>query len=147
MDEERMKTAKYKSIGLRLRNIRVWLNWTLDAVSKATGISRSYISDFERGFKLPTMKYLTYLHDTHNVSLNYILGSDEQMLRPVQENNAKPDFGKYADDVEELIFFIANVPHAMFAILGFFAQYKVEHKPFLKKYFEEKEGVEEQKAR
>jgi transcriptional regulator with XRE-family HTH domain len=63
--------VRFEDTGPQLRNIREDLRMTLDAVSKETGISRSYISDFERGFRLPTSKYLRYLHDNHQVNLNY----------------------------------------------------------------------------
>lgn len=139
-----MREAKYVDIGLQLRNIRERLNWTLDTISKATGISRSYISDFERGFKLPTMKYLKYLHDNHDVSLHYILGSDGRMFRPKEEDGVKPDFGRYAEDVDELLYYMARVPHFMYNILAHFAHYKVENKQFLKDFFRDEDDDNEE---
>jgi transcriptional regulator with XRE-family HTH domain len=68
--------ARFEETGRQLRSIREDLRMTLDAVSKELGISRSYISDFERGFRLPTSKYLKYLHDSHQVNLNYVFGSE-----------------------------------------------------------------------
>ncbi len=139
-----MREAKYTDIGLQLRNIRERLNWTLDAMSKATGISRSYISEFERGFKRPTTKYLQYLHDNHNVSLHYILGSDGRMFRPKEEDGVKPDFGRYAEDIDELLYHMARIPHAMYAVLGFFAEYKLEHRQLIKEFLKEKEEKNEE---
>lgn len=132
-----MRVAKYINIGQQVKNIRERLNWTLDAMSKATGISRSYISEFERGFKRPTMKYLTYLHDNHNVSLHYILGSDGRMFRPKEEDGVKPDFGRYAEDIDELLYYMSRIPHSMYAVLGFFAEYKLEHRQLIKEFLKE----------
>lgn len=71
-----MMERRYRDMGLQIKAIRERLNMTLDAISKETGISRSYISDFERGFKLPTGKFLKHLHDRHNINLNYVFCSD-----------------------------------------------------------------------
>lgn len=135
-----MREARYSDIGLQLKNIRERLNWTLDTMSQATGISRSYISDFERGFKLPTAKYLKYLHDTHHFSLNFIFGSDGRMFNPLEDKNFKPDFGKFSEDIDELLVFLSRVPHALYAVLGFFAEYKINNKHLVKKFLMEKEG-------
>jgi len=135
-----MREARYSDIGLQLKNIRERLNWTLDTMSQATGISRSYISDFERGFKLPTAKYLKYLHDTHHISLNFIFGSDGRMLNPRVEKNLKPDFGKYGEEIDELLLYLSRIPHALFAVLGFFAEYKINNKQLVKQFLMEKEG-------
>lgn len=135
-----MREPKYSEIGNRLKSIRERLNWTLTSMSKTTGISPSYLSDFERGFKLPTSKYLRYLHDTHNISLNYIFGSDGRMLRPEPEEGVKPDFGKYAEEVDELLYYISRVPHALYAILGFFVEYKINNKWVIEAFIQEKQG-------
>ncbi len=134
-----MREVKYVDMGVQLRNIRERLNWTLDVMSKATGISRSYISDFEKGYKLPTMKYLRYLHDNHNVSIHYIMGSDGRMFRPEEEDGVKPDFGRYGEDIDDLLYHMSRIPHAMYAVLGFFAQYKLEHKQFINEFLKETE--------
>ena len=82
--------ACFVETGNQLRAIREDLRMTLDAVSKETGISRSYISDFERGFRLPTSKYLRYLQDRHQVNLNYVFGSEERKFR--NQKNKLPHF-------------------------------------------------------
>jgi transcriptional regulator with XRE-family HTH domain len=133
-----MREAKYVDIGMQMKAIRERLNWTLETMSKATGISRSYISEFERGFKLPTAKYMRYLHDTHNVSLNFVFGSDGRMFRPTEEEGVTPDFGRYAEDIDELLYYLSRVPHALYSVLGFFAQYKIEHRELVKEYLKEK---------
>ena len=65
-----MNETGRKEIGKQLRAVRERLNMTLEELSQDTGISRSYISEFERGVKLPTSKYLRYLHDRHNEVLS-----------------------------------------------------------------------------
>lgn len=142
-----MREAKYGEIGIQLKRIRERLNWTLNTLSKATGISPSYLSDFERGFKLPTAKYLRYLHNTHNISLNYVFGSDGRMFRPTEAEDVKPDFGKFAEEIDELLYYLSRIPHAMFTVLGFFAQYKVSNKDMIKEYIKEEDKKEESPKR
>jgi transcriptional regulator with XRE-family HTH domain len=126
----------YRDTGLRLKAIREELRMTLDGVSKETGLSRSYISDFERGFRLPTSKYLRYLHDYHKVNLNFIFGGEDRKFRA--EISKPPNFGRLQEDVDELLEHMAEIPHALFAVLGFFTEYKVMNKEIIRRYRSEK---------
>jgi transcriptional regulator with XRE-family HTH domain len=126
----------YRDTGLQLKAIREDLRMTLDAVSKETGMSRSYISDFERGFRLPTSKYMRYLHDRHQVNLNFIFGSEGRKFRT--EAKKAPDFGRMQEDVDELLEYMAEIPHTLFAVLGFFTEYKVMNKEVIQRYRSEK---------
>ena len=128
--------ARFEETGRQLRSIREDLRMTMDAVSKETGISRSYISDFERGFRLPTSKYLRYLHDSHQVNLNYVFGSEERKFRMTKDK--PPDFGKMQDDVDDLLRFMAEVPHALYAVLGYFTEYKLMNKEVIQRHRAEK---------
>ena len=127
--------TKYYDTGLQLKAIRERLKLTLDGMSKETRISRSYISDFERGLKLPTAKYLKYLHDKHNISLHYIFCSDGRMFRPEEDEDVAPDFGKFREEVDELLRYISRVPHALYAVLGFFTEYKIKNKQLIAELF------------
>jgi len=111
---------------------------TLDAVSKEIGLSRSYISDFERGFRLPTSKYMRYLHDRHKVNLNFIFGGESRKFRA--EAPKAPNFGRMQEDVDELLVHMAEIPHTLFAVLGFFTEYKVMNKEVIQRYRSEKAG-------
>jgi transcriptional regulator with XRE-family HTH domain len=135
-----MREKKYPEMGLQLKVIREHLKMTLDEISADTGISRSYISDFERGFKLPTGKFLKYLHNRHRVNLNFIYCSEGRMLRPAGEDEAL-DFGKFQEDVDELLHLMARIPHAIYAILGFFTEYKLENKHIIEKYMTDSKKV------
>lgn len=132
------KYTKHNDIGLQLKAVRERLKMTLDAMSKETRISRSYISDFERGLKLPTAKYLKYLHDKHNVSLNYIFCSDGDMFRP-DDDILLPDFGKFREEIKELLAYLARIPHALYTVLGFFTEYKIKNKELISNYFSDDE--------
>ncbi|MCP4156825.1 MAG: helix-turn-helix transcriptional regulator [bacterium] len=131
------KNVLYRDTGLRAKAVRERLKMTLDTMSKTSGVSRSYLSDFERGYKVPTSKYLIYLHNHHNVDVNYILGSEERMFRPEPDKDVKPEFGKFSEEVDEMIRFMASLPHALYAVLGYFTQYKTENRKLIKEFVQE----------
>jgi transcriptional regulator with XRE-family HTH domain len=134
-----IRETRFKGTGLQLRAIRERLQKTLEIMSRETNISPSYLSDFERGFKLPTSKYLKHLHDHHNVNLNFIFCSDGRMFRPSKEEAAIYHFGKYQEEMEEMLHLVTKVPSVMYAILGFFLEYRIRNKDFIEEYLSTKE--------
>lgn len=130
---------KYGKIGLRAKAVREHLRMTLDEMSRDAGISRGYVSDFERGVKLPTGKYLRHLHDKHGVNLNFLYNSEGRMFRPSKEEEIV-EFGKYQEDIDELLKYLAKIPHALYSVMGFFAEYKLENAKIVAKYFPDKQG-------
>jgi transcriptional regulator with XRE-family HTH domain len=133
-----MKEPDLRDIGLNLRAVRDRLGLTLDALSKETGISRSYISEFERGVKLPTSRYLKHLHDRYNVNLNYIFCSDDRMFRPSQEEQARFNFGKFQEEIEEILECITKNPHALYSLLLMFSEYKEKNQQIIAQSLKEK---------
>lgn len=123
--------ALFIDSGFRLRNIRQELRLPMDVISKETGISRSYLSDFERGYRMPTSKYLMYLHDRHKVNLNYIFGGEGRMFRA--EASDVPDFGMLQGEVDNLLRFMGEYPTSLFAVLAFAAEYKLKNKELIEK--------------
>jgi hypothetical protein len=66
------------------------------------------------------------------------------MFRPKEEDGVKPDFGRYAEDIDELLYYMFRIPHAMYAVLGFFAEYILEHRQLVKEFLKEKEEKKEE---
>lgn len=126
------RVAFCKDIGARIKSIREHLKMTLDEMRMECGLSRGYLSNFERGFKLPTVKYLKYLHDRQNVNLNYIFTSEGDMFR-IKPEDKPPDFGKFQEEVDDLLTHMAAAPSVLYAVMGFFSEYKVDHEGLLKK--------------
>ncbi len=135
------KDARFVDIGLRLRAIREELQATADAVSKETGISRSYISDFERGFKLPTSKYLKYLSDHHNVNIDYIFSGENPVFRP-KGKDVPPNFGEFQMKVDAMLHLMAEMPYALYAVLEFVEKYKRLNKELIEQDRSEKKTEE-----
>lgn len=130
--------ANFKDIGLNLKAIREELKLTMDAIGRDITISRSYLSDFERGYRRPTSKYLHYLHDQHNVNLNYVFSGEGRMFRPTPDE-ASPNFGRFQEDVDELLCVMYEVPPALYAVMGFIAEYKMRNKDLIERYRKEME--------
>lgn len=138
-----IEPLKLKNIGIRLRGLRDALNITLEQMNKLTGISRSYISDFERGRKLPSSKYLFYLIENFSADINYIYTGRGEMFLKSEEEEGKPyDFGKYEEEINDLLYHITRIPNALYAVLGFFSDYKVNKEKFIKNYIERIESKE-----
>jgi transcriptional regulator with XRE-family HTH domain len=134
-------------IGPRLRQVREQLEFTLEKMSRATGISKSYISDFERGKKIPASKYLFQLNQAFKVNLNYVFnGKDPVFFSADSEKNSAYtySFGKYEDEINDLLFHITHIPNALFAVLQFFSEYKENMADFIDTYLKKHE---ESKAR
>jgi transcriptional regulator with XRE-family HTH domain len=134
---------KLEEMGKRLRMIRRGLLLTLEQSSEETGISRSYLSDFETGKRLVTTKYLKYLFEQHNINLNYIFLPDQRMFRANEEEELVRIF-ENIPDIKDLLLYIRKIPHARFMMLTYFCQYKIENemlvRKYLKKIFPKKEG-------
>ncbi|WP_117211065.1 helix-turn-helix domain-containing protein [Allorhizocola rhizosphaerae] len=66
-----------EQLGERLRAQRLSRRFSLDALSTASGVSRSMISDIERGAKMPTVLVLARLATALGVTVSRLIGEDE----------------------------------------------------------------------
>ena len=130
-----------EEIGERLKNVRHHFKMTMDEIGRETKTSRSYLSDFEKGYRLPTTKYLKYLYHKHNVNLNYIFGGIEPMFR-ASSNETLPTFGPFQQKVEEMLTFLSEMPHALYGVLAYVTEYRLNNKDLIEKQKEGKETPE-----
>lgn len=129
------KEIKYADIGERLRKIRLDLGYTLDSMSKAAGLARSYISQFEKGSKYPNRVYLKFLFEQHNIDLNYVLGGEGTPNRlSAEERRLYTDFGKFNPEIKELLYYMNTFPHALYHILSCFAEYKLINRDLIERF-------------
>ncbi len=124
-----------KETGKKLKAIRKELGLTLNQLSQAVGISAAYVSDFERGRKLPRGNYLRYLAQTHNVNLNYIYSDEKEMFR----SRAKPiDFGKFQEEAYKVVKLMADVRPLFWSIQMHVEKYVHDNRIVVEKYLCEK---------
>lgn len=141
-NNNKKQTVEHGSIDERVKAVREALKYTLKTMQEKTGISTSYISDFERGKKFPSSKYIKKLVNTFGVSSDYLFtGKGDMFLKDRTYWKEMYDFGKFNDDVHEMLFYMKKVPNTMFAVLEFFTDYKVKKEEFLEKYLEKHHNI------
>jgi len=141
-DKNKKQTTGPGNINERIKAVREALECTLKTMQEKTGISTSYISDFERGKKFPSSKYLKELVNIFGVSSDYLFtGKGEMFLKERTPWKEMFDFGKFNDDVHEMLLYMKKVPNTMFAVLEFFTDYKVKKEEFLEKYLEKHHNI------
>ena len=136
-DKGNKEKPPYLDIGIHTKAVREALGKTIQGMSEATGISRGYISDFERGVKLPTARYIKYLYEKCNINVNYIFSGEGLIFRPVKGKALPLDFGSHQEDMEELVWFMYKVPHALLYQLQAHMEYKLKYKQMLSEHFPE----------
>jgi len=65
----------------RLKALRIEKNLKQDEVANALNVTKTQISDMERGKRTTTMEKLTTLADYFNVSTDYLLGRSDNPER------------------------------------------------------------------
>lgn len=122
-----MKKGKFFEIGRRCREAREHIDFTMDQMKDETGLTRTSLSNYERGKLMPSSKYLQYLSSTHNVSIDYIFSGQGRVVKVA---------GKYTDneEVNELIESMQSMPPVYHIILGFFEKYKFLNPKMFRKH-------------
>ncbi|MGJ4849917.1 helix-turn-helix domain-containing protein [Bacillota bacterium Meth-B3] len=72
-----------KPTGLRIRELRMQRQLTLEQLSKLTGVSVSMLSAIERGRKSPTLTILNKINSGMKISLSELFASPEREVRRV----------------------------------------------------------------
>lgn len=116
----------FLKIAGRLKEVRKKLNLTLDHMAKATGSSKTGISEMERNIKNPESKYLIGLAKIFDVSVNWVLTGRGTMFFP--EVELKLDFGKDNETIRELIYCLENIDEFRYRIMMEYIQFKRERK-------------------
>ncbi|MDP3112507.1 MAG: helix-turn-helix transcriptional regulator [Thermodesulfovibrionales bacterium] len=91
-DSERYRKQMIKSVSRNIRNIRQKKNWTQEQLAEAVGTSGKYISEIERGLKIPGSSIL--------IALSQALGSPVCEL--VHANYCPYTKNKYLKKIREL---------------------------------------------
>lgn len=124
-------------IGKRLKEVRKKTGKSLEKMGEITGLSKSGISDMEKGLKKPSTVYMHALNIKFGININWILTGKGAMSSPDIELNL--NFGIDNDIIKNLIFCIEHVDVIRYDILKYFSQKKDEYQEFIKKIKEEKE--------
>jgi len=123
---------RFIEIGARLKAVRERLGYTLDRMSFESNTSRSYIAESESGRRLPPTKYLLFLNDQFRVRMDFIFVGDGDMFPNQEETTLKRlQFGPLKKEVMEMLELIDRFPHALYAVLGHFAAYRINNEKLI----------------
>lgn len=79
--------------GNRLKELRKVHGLSQDKLAKIMGVTRSAVSQYERGVREPQLEMMEFLADYFNVDYNYLLGSEDVSIRIIDP--VKNDSGYY----------------------------------------------------
>lgn len=68
------------TFGINLKNLRLKLGYSQQMFSDYLQVSRVYISDLERGKKLPHIHFLINIAEKFDVSIDWLLGRECKTL-------------------------------------------------------------------
>ncbi|OPZ94317.1 MAG: HTH-type transcriptional regulator ImmR [Firmicutes bacterium ADurb.Bin419] len=63
----------YKKLGLRIKEYRMNLNMTQEALAEAVGISAVFVSQIESGNRKPSLETVFNISSTLNVPMDYLM--------------------------------------------------------------------------
>lgn len=97
-------------VGDRVRKLRKNKGWTLDDLSRASGLHPSSISQVERGERNITLENLSRLAEALEVApYQFLLTPDKKVQKRGTNNFLDQMFNKIPEDREDTICEIANV--------------------------------------
>ena len=60
-------------LGLKIREARIQKGYTQEKLAEAAGIGAVYLSEIERGIKMPSLKLFVKIIDALDISADYVL--------------------------------------------------------------------------
>jgi transcriptional regulator with XRE-family HTH domain len=140
-----MKLQLRKEIGIRMRKIRKTLGYTQAHMVSFFDIGRANYSRIEKGEIFPTATTLNTLLKEFNVSLNWLISNEGEMFlekkKPGLKNRA---FGKYIEEINDLLLHLEKIPMVRHAVLGFFMEYKMNNQGILQEILEQNSAQDDQ---
>ena len=133
-----MKLQLRKEIGMRMRKIRKTLGFTQAHMVSFFDIGRANYSRIEKGEIFPTATTLNTLLREFNVSLNWLISNEGEMFLEKREQGiTNRAFGKYIDEINDLLLHLEKIPMVRHAVLGFFMEYKMNNQALLQEILEQ----------
>jgi transcriptional regulator with XRE-family HTH domain len=128
-----MKEQLKQEIGMRMREVRKALGLTQEKMVENFDIGRANYSRIEKGEVFPNPSMLNTLRTQFNVSLDWLITDNETMFIPEDGDRRKEaiDPNDYPDEIQDLLKHMKEIPMIKHAVLGFFLEYKIEHKKII----------------
>lgn len=100
-------------IGKRLVDLRTIKDVSQDAVAEACNISRVALSRYENGTRMPRIEITSRLAEYYGVSVDFLIGKEEQELQPVRLTESASPFGPETQKImDELVAKLRSMPES-----------------------------------
>ena len=128
-----MKEQLKQEIGTRMREVRKALGFTQEKMVENFDIGRANYSRIEKGEVFPNPSMLNILRTKFNVSLDWLITNNDSMFIPETGERYKKevDPSDYPDEIQDLLKHMKEIPMIKHAVLGYFLEYKIEHKKLI----------------
>lgn len=100
-------------IGKRLIGLRTIKGVSQDTVAEACNISRVALSRYENGSRMPRIEISSRLAEYYGVSVDFLLGKEEQEQKPVRLPESASPFGPETQRImDELVAKLRSMPES-----------------------------------
>ncbi len=143
MKKKSKETVMCPAVGERLKKVRKDLKIKVSEMAQGSGISQGHIYEFERGTYFPSTAYLWYLYENFQVSIDYIFSGWGKPFTCMQEKIENEfELGESDSEIKMLIYHMICDDHVMFAVLGFYEEYRADIAPMVEIYRKAREFEE-----
>ena len=129
-------------IGERFRLMRNYVGLSQKEAAAIFGMNQSNIVRIEKGVVFPNMSVCHYFKTRYNIDTNWLISGEGEMLIPEEVGNHGVDYAEFSEEMEDILFYLNNVPEARLAVLKFFVGYKLENKREIMEYLSERKAQE-----
>lgn len=113
--------------GSRLRLFRKSRKITIHELSDRIGISKSTISEVERGHTKPPVNFLLAMFNLYGLNVNWVLTGEGKMILKREAAST----GVMDEEYNQLLYYLENAPVVKYAVLGFFREYFHKNKDII----------------
>ena len=121
--------------GSRLRLFRKSRKITIHELSDRIGISKSTISEVERGHTKPPVNFLLAMFNLYGLNVNWVLTGEGKMILKRDaaslSRREAASTGVIDEEYNQLLYYLENAPVVKYAVLGFFREYFHKNKDII----------------
>ncbi|MCP4148578.1 MAG: helix-turn-helix transcriptional regulator [bacterium] len=129
--------AKYnlENLGQRIKKIRKALNLTQTEFGASLFVSKSHISDIEKGSVKCGFNVIHNLSEIHNVSLYYLVHGESEMFgrKRTQASLKNKKVGDAIESLSELFWYLERSPLMLYTLMGIATKFLYENEEHIKK--------------
>jgi transcriptional regulator with XRE-family HTH domain len=141
-----MKNYNLEEFGKRVRRIRDSLHMSQRKFAEGIDMSKSFISDIEKGSSKAGYKFFNNVSKVYNVNLIYLIHGEGEMFsqNEAEHSPGNKEIGEPIDNVRDMLWYMERSPLMLHTIIGFAAKLLHDNEAHIKKeisiYESKKEG-------